>query len=94
MQKQIIYTRWYEIDGNEGITFVPQDVVHSPGHYTMSPSKEDVQDYYSGTRIDSIRVVDGYGARLSMPGYLDCTEWSVFSTKEQAAEYLDEAYGE
>ncbi len=34
--------------------------------------------------------IKGYGARLSAPGYLDCTEWSVFDTREEAEKYLDE----
>ena len=34
----------------------------------------------------------GYGARLSAPGYLDCTEWAVFETEDEAREYLEEMY--
>jgi len=30
----------------------------------------------------------GYGARLSAPGYLDCTEWEVFDTEQEACSYL------
>ena len=29
-----------------------------------------------------------YGARLSAPGYLDCTEWEVFDTEQEACSYL------
>lgn len=37
----------------------------------------------------------GYFARLSAPGYLDCTEWNgPFETELEAEEYLVEMYGE
>jgi hypothetical protein len=35
---------------------------------------------------------DGWGARLSAPGYADCTEWAVHETEEEAREYLADAY--
>ena len=35
----------------------------------------------------------GYYARLSAPGYLDCTEWAgPFGSEYKAAEYLVETY--
>ncbi len=37
-------------------------------------------------------TVEGYGARLSAPGYMDCTEWCVFATEKEAREYLAEMY--
>jgi len=39
--------------------------------------------------------VIGYGVRESAPGYLDCTDWEVFTTIEQAearAAEIDESY--
>ena len=36
--------------------------------------------------------LSGYGARLSMPGYMDCIEWSVFDTAQEAAQYLLDTY--
>ena len=36
----------------------------------------------------------GYGARLSASGYLDCTDWAVFDTREEAEAYLVETYPE
>jgi hypothetical protein len=32
----------------------------------------------------SVDLGEGWGARLSAPGYLDCTPWSVFDTREEA----------
>lgn len=36
--------------------------------------------------------VTGYGARLSAPGYMDCTDWCVFDTEQEAIDYLEETY--
>jgi hypothetical protein len=36
----------------------------------------------------------GWLARLSAPGYMDCTEWSAFDSFEAAATYLLDAYGD
>ena len=35
----------------------------------------------------STRSIKGYGVRLSAPDYLDCTEWVVFDTLDEAEEY-------
>ena len=33
-------------------------------------------------------------ARLSAPGYMDCTDWAAFGTRKEAEEYLIEYYGD
>jgi hypothetical protein len=33
---------------------------------------------------------NAYGVRLSASGYLDCTDWEVFDTLEEAQDYLIE----
>jgi hypothetical protein len=50
-----------------------------------------IQPYTEGTPL-SWENVKGFGARLSAPGYLDCTEWTVFDTEDEAREYLAENY--
>ena len=42
--------------------------------------------------VNTITKVEGYGARLSAPGYMDCTAWTVFKTREEAEEFLREEY--
>ena len=44
--------------------------------------------------FESVEIIQGYGARLSAPGYMDCTEWTVFPSKKQAQDYLNEEYPE
>lgn len=38
--------------------------------------------------LTSIEAVQGWGARFSSPGYLDCTPWVVFPEEGDAVAYL------
>jgi len=51
----------------------------------------DLEDYVDGKYIEHWEII-GWGARLSAPGYLDCTDWSVFDTEREAKEYLRDTY--
>ena len=42
--------------------------------------------------VTSIQLIEGYGARISAPGYTDRTDWTVFETREEAEEFLREEY--
>lgn len=56
----------------------------------------DLADYIE-TDVDmvcQVRRIEGWGARMSAAGFLDCTEWVVFPTQQEARDYLDEMYGE
>ncbi len=75
--------KWYSVDGSEGISFFPADCFN----------KEEAKKNYPG-KPDSVKTVWGYGARLSAPGYLDATEWCVFSSLKKAKDYIDETFGE
>lgn len=84
MQRQIVKSDWYEVDGNLGTEVFPSDVCSS---------KRDARNLYSGARVDEVTFRKGwYGARLSAPGYMDCTEWTVFDSEEAARQYLAENY--
>jgi len=48
------------------------------------PAIKDYVDVHSPAEIDSIEVVKGYGVRLSVPGYLDCTDWEVYRSLREA----------
>ena len=41
---------------------------------------------------EAVAIRQGHGARLSAPGYMDCTEWTVFDTEADAAQYLLDTY--
>jgi hypothetical protein len=89
MQKQILYGRWVVIEGNQGTETIPFDLV-SPKR--AKPRFEDVRDYVESSSATSIEVVDGWGARLSAPGYLDSTSWTVHKTEDEARQSLAEMF--
>ncbi len=105
MQKQITVKRkWYEIETNCGTWFVDVEDVDGGkfaealeqglqiDSWALETLSKDYLQYTEGTRLEGISVREGYGARLSAPGYLDCTDWSVFDTAEEAEKYLAENY--
>lgn len=110
MEHQVTDRQWWiELDGTHGITAVPYDVLSKEQIdfaesctelpetdeeiHSLERINDELGEYYDGT-IQSVDCRQGFGARLSAPGYMDCTEWSVFDTAKQAQEYLDENYPE
>jgi hypothetical protein len=103
MQQEITDSQtWLEIDGTHGITFIPTDLLSADEFRDATQTEYDLSDaslaesfgkYYDGT-VESVSLRIGFGARLSAPGYMDCTEWSVYDTREQAAAELAEMYGD
>lgn len=88
MVPQVVQDQWIEVDGSEGGSLIPADLT---GGLTTPTA---LADFYSG-EIYSAELVTGWAARLSAPGYMDCTDWSgVYDTAEEAATALVEAYGE
>jgi hypothetical protein len=84
MQRQITKKReWWEVDGTCGTEFFDKE------DFTEDEAREN----YSG-EVWTVESRTGHGARLSAPGYMDCTEWSVFDTVAEAQAYLDEYYPE
>lgn len=88
MKPQIIYGEWIRVETNVGTEDLEGDL------FKGVPNEEDVRDYLEGDEIYSIERITGYGARLSMPGYLDCTPWCVHTLEQDAKDYLTEMYGD
>jgi hypothetical protein len=88
--------RWAEVDTNCGTEWVPieQLGITLPDTNQVEACTELLRDYLEGNRVFSVQERVGYGARLSAPGYLDCTEWAVFDTEDEARAYLEETYGD
>lgn len=84
MERQIEHGQWIEVDGPAGIEIFPADMF----------TEDEAKGNYSYGEPWSVETVTGYGARLSAPGYLDCTEWTVFETEAEAEEFLRETYGD
>jgi hypothetical protein len=81
---------WYDVDTNvAGSEFVPQELI---GYQRCidadgEPDLETIaklRDYLEGSTVNAIARVFGYGVRLSAPGYMDCTSWSVYANKREA----------
>jgi hypothetical protein len=97
MQKQItVETRWLCVETTQGIEYVSvfdNGLNWADSDAMSEDAREDaiaqLQDYTEG-EPESWENVKGYGARLSAPGYLDCTPWAVFDTYDEAKEYLDD----
>ena len=90
MEKQITEKmQWFQVETSQGTEWIPEDVIKPSPDVTIA----DLVDYCEGIPV-SFEVIRGYGARLSAPGYMDCTEWTVFSTEEEAEKYLEEMYPE
>lgn len=98
MQRQVSELQfWYELDGPMGVEFIPQSLVGTfdcESLETPCDTPEPFKLYTENSKVWSIELRQGYGARLSAPGYMDRTEWCVFDSVAEAETYLEETYGE
>jgi len=101
MQRQVYFGTWICIDGEDGSEEIPADLVNSTLYklagaegFRFDPDAlfAACRDYTRNRECHDISVREGWGARLSAPGYMDCTEWTVHDTREEAEKYLAEMY--
>lgn len=103
MQEQITEKQrgWSVETRDAGTCFVPEDVHGVPDYLATGKAIDShdmifeslcafLRDYIEGRDILSIEVCEGYFARLSAPGFLDCTEWACYKTKREARGALRE----
>lgn len=92
MQPQIVFGRWVQVEGNVGTEFIEADLVGDvePYHGPAISIPETLADYCENRTVTEIKVIEGWGARFSAPGYLDRTDWAVFPSQNEAQAYLDE----
>src|SRR5260370_41887404 len=89
MQKQVTEKElWWAVETTHGTEFLPVDLIGK------EPADSEAFREYCEGDVLSWEQQEGYGARLPAPGYLDCTEWTVFDTAEEAEQYLEEMYGD
>ncbi len=104
MEPEIVYGQWILVDGPAGTEHIEADLVGQVEEYPKPgqpgtgdepggerqpiPIPDELQAYVENTTAWEIKVVSGWGARLSAPGYLDATPWTVFETEEEARAYL------
>lgn len=108
MQKQIVLGKWVEVDTDMGVWYIPADIVpqtvidfcndenNLPDETSGTVRCELLQftECYDANQINEVAMIEGYGARMIAPGYIDCTDWTVFETEQEAEDYLDEYYAE
>lgn len=88
MQRQIVLSDWYAVETTNGTEFIEADLVRK------NPTNDDFEDYCEG-EVESFELkTEKWGARLSAPGYMDRTDWTIHDTAEEAAKYLEETYPE
>lgn len=92
MHPQIYYDQYFEIDTSQGIQIIPASVVSTdPENVTL----EDLRDFYEGEPYtEEFELKEGWLARMSAPGYMDCTEWTAHESFLDADNYLEEMYGD
>lgn len=84
MSPEIWHGSYWKVDTNNGIELYPCDYFDS---FTVA--------YVTNCDKDDIERATGFFARLSAPGYLDCTEWcGPFNTEAAALAYLTDTYGD
>lgn len=65
---------WYQVDGHMGISNYPCDYF----------SRNEAKEAYGKDKVWNVKKLKAYGVRLSASGYLDCTEWNIYSNKREA----------
>lgn len=85
IKPQIVQDHYFEVSTSEGSFWLP---TYALGE---NPDAKTFQDLYELEYLGH-ELIYGWGARMSAPGYMDCTDWCVFDTEAEAKEYLRETY--
>ena len=104
MRPVVQYGDWLEVDGDYGTEFIPAELapdILAGVTDTLTDDVDDfadriqeLEDYLESRNVYSVERTEGYGARMSAPGYMDATEWSVFDTEIEAWDHLWEQHGD
>jgi len=96
MQTETMFSQWIVIDGVYGVSVYPEDYFsegEALADYLGTDKHGNIAENIS--KVHECETIIGWAARLSMPGYLDCTEWvGPFTSEQAAADYIHETYGE
>jgi hypothetical protein len=77
---------WWRVETSVGTEFLSVDLIGK------EPAVSGALEDYCEGKVQTWELIKGFGARLSAPGYMDCTEWAVFETEEEAEQYLEDNY--
>lgn len=81
MEPMIWKGDFWAVETSDGLAFVEDEIMG------WLPTLEDFREYTEGDP-ESFQRVKGWGAYLTMPGYLDRTDLAVFNTEDEAIEHL------
>lgn len=90
MKPEIYRGGYFKVNTSAGTEIVPADGVAMTVHVTALLTS------LIGRPDDPAELItarEGWLARMSAPGYLDCTDWTAHPSKSAAEQYLVEAYG-
>lgn len=94
MQPEIYHGKAWLVETYNGTEVVPDDLVNMPDvidEHNYTEAAKELQTYCEGAIIDVPDfAIEGWLCRLSAPGYLDCTPWSLFETKHEAIDWTRE----
>ena len=99
MEPYAEYMTCYHVETENGTEVVPEEVCGYLSAEKRQAAREvglcsQLQPYLSGSNILDLEVREGFYARLSANGYLDCTEWiGPFDSEDEAFQALDDEYG-
>lgn len=93
---------WWVPEDLVGHTFLKQDVAYEVDWYNLEEDSNlkalvyTLQDFVDADCSDiyELTLVEGWGGRMSAPGYTDCTEWTVLPDREDVEAVLEDMYGE
>jgi hypothetical protein len=93
LQPEVVESEWWIVDYDGETQIYPVE------GFTLEAIRQELGIEKVPTSFDTkppavVERKSGFGARMSAPGYLDCTEWAVFDTEKEARDYLLETYGE
>jgi len=99
MQPEITFEPFEIIETNQGTVIVPAGTLSTNEILELLNEETDplhcLTDLGQAKEAGIYEVKEGWFARLSAPGYLDCTDWDgPFKTEQEAKEYLIDIYGD
>jgi len=84
-----------DCDGVQGVGFRYDDPTDAQ-ETALRELAARLSDYIENKpeAVWSIERKSGFLARMSAPGYMDATEWTMHDTEQEAADYLRDYYGD
>jgi len=83
MKPETVYGDWIVIDGDYGVSVYPGE------YFDEIEAKADY-----GGRVYECETITGWAARLSMPGFIDSTDWQgPYDSENAALQDVETIYG-